>query len=112
MVQDAEKYKRKLDLEERLRRNGYGCFVGWHNLLFFVVPPAMSLLFYGSLSVFWNEIESLWLLHMMWTSSLVYYNGMMFGDDDHNTSRVQRIVALEFVVLTLGSYHQTVFHGI
>lgn len=44
--------------------------------------------------------------------SSAYYSGALFGDIGHNTLRVQRMVALDFVVLTLGSFLQTVHHGV
>lgn len=61
--------------------------------------------------VFRNKIESLRLLRMSSPSCLAYYSGVMFCDDDQNTHRVQRIVALEFVVLTLDAFLQTGRHG-
>lgn len=41
---------------------------------------------------------------------LVYYSGVLFGDDDHISQRAQRMVTLEFIALTMSEFLQIVRH--
>lgn len=43
-------------------------------------------------------------------SCLTYYSGVLFGDDDRKTQRVQRIEPLKFAIFTLKMFHRTVRH--
>lgn len=87
-----------------LRTKDKGFFAGPHNLGFFAVPSAKRLLFCAPLPVFWNEINCLRPLLVLYLSCLAYYSGTRLGDNDCNTRRVQQMVALDDVILTLGEF--------
>lgn len=57
-------------------------------------------------------MESLRILHVPSPPCLTYYSGVLFGNDDHKKQLVQRMVALEFTVLTLDTFFRTVRHGV
>lgn len=99
-------------MEVRQSTNDCGFFVGWHKFEFFAVPPAKRSLFYAAVPVFCNKIESLQLLCGPSPLCLAYYSGVVLGNKDCNTQRVQRVMALELVNLRLGLFLRTVLHGI
>lgn len=61
--------------------------------------------------MFLNEIDSLYFLCVPSFPFFAYYRGAFFGNDDRSTQSFQRMVALEFVVLTLSAFLSTFFHG-
>lgn len=106
-MRDAKELKRKVGLKVGQRAKD-----GWQIFEFFAARPAKRALFYAPVSVFRIDIESSQILRVQSQPFLAYYRGVLFGDDDRNTQWAQRMVALQFVVLALGLFHQTVCHGI
>lgn len=88
----------------------YGFFVEWLNLEFFATPPTKRSLFYAPVPIFWNEIESLRLLRVPSLPCFAYYSIVPFGEDDRNTQRVYRKVAMKLVIWALGAFLQTIHH--
>lgn len=91
-----------LDLERHQRTKDHGLFVGCIYIEIFSVLPAKCLLFHVPVPVFWNEIKSLRLLRVPSLLWVAYYSAVLFGNDDRSTQLVQRVVALDFVLLKLG----------
>lgn len=84
LVRHAEEYQQELDLELRQWTKDFEFFVGWHYLELFAVPSAMHSLSFARAAVFWNEIESLRILSLPSPPCVMYYSGVLFGDDDRN----------------------------
>lgn len=58
--------------------------------------------------MFCSKTGSSWLLYVAPLSSLVYYSGVLIGDDDRKTQQIQRMAALDIVVFTLDAFILTV----
>lgn len=75
LVQDAEEYVRKLDLEAQQRMKDDRFLVGLNNLEFFALPPAKHFLFYVSVHCFGTRLGvcsyCVCRLNLFWSTTAV-----------------------------------------
>lgn len=92
-------------------RKNHGFIGGCHNSEIFAVLPVKGLLYWAPVHVFWYDIRILRILRVPSSLYLACYSCVLFGDNDCGTQRVQRMMTLKFVVLTLCAFLRTVCHG-
>lgn len=93
---------RGVDLELEVRHNLKGLLVGLHKMELFGVPPARRGLGCTAAPTFWHDLGS---PHWFFVATLLYFtyfSGLLISYGTSLTSRVHRLVMLEFAVLTIG----------